>query len=136
MPSLHTRQEVDEFAPNKPEYVPATQFRQLPDVPAPVASEYVPSGHATQSFWSVFAVDSVYLPAPQSPHVASEAAPVSGEYLPATHLVQDADTVVFLYFPAAQGPHGPPFGPVNPTLHEQYALLARLLELRGQTLHS
>jgi hypothetical protein len=55
-----------------------------------------------------------YVPAGHEVHTD---APVNSEYVSTLQLVQLALPVVFLYFPATHAVHGPPFGPVNPTLH-------------------
>lgn len=46
---------------------------------------------------------------------------VSTEYVPAAQLLQAAEPVVLLNFPSTQGVHVPPFGPVNPARHTQFA---------------
>ena len=49
-------------------------------------------------------------------------APTIPEYVPALQLVQAAVPFTVLYFPVAHNEHGPPFGPVAPTLHTQAAI--------------
>lgn len=48
-------------------------------------------------------------------------APTTPEYVPAPQFVQAAVPFTVLYFPVAHKEHGPPFGPVAPTLHTQAA---------------
>ena len=61
------------------------------------------------------------------------------EYLASTHASQAALPVTALYVPATQAVHGPPFGPVNPTLQVQE--VSELLPLgdvldAGQAVHA
>ena len=51
--------------------------------------------------------------------VDSSVAPAVAEYLSAAQSVQTALPVVVLYLPATHAVHGPPLGPVNPTLQVQ-----------------
>jgi len=58
------------------------------------------------------------------------------ELLPYAHTVHDALPVDDLNVPAAQGAHGPPFGPVNPPLQRQFVmnpLRAGAAEFAGHT---
>ena len=70
----------------------------------------------------------------QVAHVASAVAASVEEYFPVPQLVQTALPVAILYFPAAQGEHTPPLGPVYPTLQVQTSravLATGELELAG-----
>jgi hypothetical protein len=57
------------------------------------------------------------VPAGQETHVVAVVAPVVVEYVPVKQSVHPALPVTFLCFPATQATHGPPSGPLNPTLH-------------------
>ncbi len=52
-------------------------------------------------------------------HVVATVAPTVAENVPAAQSVHAAVPVMILYLPATQVVHGPPSGPVNPTLHIQ-----------------
>ena len=63
---------------------------------------------------------------------------LSFEYLPAEHVVHAALPIVFLNEPAPHCVHAPPFGPVNPALHEQLlesVLPIALMAFTGQLAH-
>ena len=72
--------------------------------------------------------------------VVSTVAPTVAEYVPAPQSVQTALPVAILYFPATHATHGPPLGPVNPTLHVQLVDTVQPLheapELAGQAAHA
>ena len=64
------------------------------------------------------------VPAGHETHALALLALVTPEYVPARQFVHTALPVAILYFPATQAVHGPPFGPVKPTLHVQAARAA------------
>ncbi len=157
--TLHV--ELDE-APNSVEYVPAPQLIHRT---APVASEYfpdpqsvhttdpldtlhVPAAHAvhgapTGPVDPALQVQSVKAALPageleydgQTLHVELVEDPIVVEYVPATQSEQVAVPVDSLYFPATHAVHGPPFVPIDPALHVQFALPTDELEFNGQSLH-
>jgi len=73
-------------------------------------------------------------------HVVATVAAVVVEYVLAEQLVHSTLPVVLLNFPATHATHGPPLGPVNPTLHVQFVDTVQPLheapELAGQALHA
>jgi hypothetical protein len=91
---------------------------------------YVSAGHGTHGALLLL---SLYLPsaqlvhgppaAPSNPvlHVqfATAVAAMCGSKLPGGHVVQFAVPFVSLYLPATHATHGPPSGPLYPTLHGQ-----------------
>lgn len=75
-----------------------------------------------------------YVPAAQLPQTEAAA----GEKVPAVQSVHDALPIVFLNEPAPHCVHAPPFGPVNPALHEQLlesVLPIGLMAFTGQLAH-
>jgi len=85
------------------------------------------------------------LPAPETAltaqltHAPTPVAPTVPEYVFATQSIQLAFPVTFLYFPAAQSTHKPPFGPLAPAL-QVHALIDELddceIEFNGQEEHA
>jgi hypothetical protein len=63
-------------------------------------------------------------------------APTSGSKLLAGHVVQAAVPFVSLYLPGAQATHGPPSGPVYPTLHGQSLVPGTESVFAGHATHS
>jgi hypothetical protein len=60
-------------------------------------------------------------------HVVATVAAVVVKYVPAEQLVHSTLPVTALYFPATHAAHGPPLGPVYPTLHVQFVDTVQLL---------
>jgi hypothetical protein len=56
------------------------------------------------------------VPAGQETHVVATVAPVVVEYVPVKQSVHAVLPITVLYFPATHAAHGPPSGPVEPTL--------------------
>ena len=79
------------------------------------------------------------VPAPQSAQALAAEAPDAARYFPAPQAVHAAEPAAALKKPAAHGAHGPPSGPLKPTLHRQPprdALPATEIEFAGQSLHA
>lgn len=72
-------------------------------------------------------------------HATHAAAATVATYVPAEQLVHSTLPVTALYFPATHAAHGPPLGPVYPTLHVQFVDTVQLLheapELVGHASH-
>jgi hypothetical protein len=66
-------------------------------------------------------------------HDWHDALPVPASKVPAVQGMHGPLPMVSLYFPAEHAAHGPPFGPVYPTLHAQSVLPAAELEFPGQS---
>jgi hypothetical protein len=75
---------------------------------------YVPALHV-QLLAAELALGAL-VPAGQETHVVAVVAPVVVEYVPVPQSTHAALPVTFLCFPATQATHGPPSGPVKPTL--------------------
>jgi hypothetical protein len=91
----------------------------------------------TQAVLQVLPLGEV-VPAGHETHALALLALVTPEYVPARQFVHTALPVAILYVPATQAVHGPPFGPVKPTLHVQAARAALEIgeyELAGHARH-
>ncbi len=84
------------------------------EVISDTAFPYVPALHV-QLLAAELALGELEL-AGHATHVVATVAPVVVEYVPAPQSVHAALPVIFLCFPATQATHGPPSGPVKPTL--------------------
>ena len=118
----HARHVSAVVAATTAEYVPAAQsvHRAMP-----VTILYFPAAHAVhvpagpvyprlQLQPSVVEQPAHVLPEPvgHARQVAALVAPTVAENVPASQFVHASVPVVFLYFPAVQAAHTPPFGPV------------------------
>ena len=106
---------------------------------APDTVEYVPARQLLHAL-ALLAPDTLeYLPAKQLVHTLALLAPDTLEYSPARQSVQARVPVLVLYLPATHAVQTPPFGPVNPALQEQPALLeldTAEFEFAGQAKHT
>jgi hypothetical protein len=126
-----------------PEYVPAAQLlqteaavrenkpaRHAEQTEAPTLDENLPARQLLQPG----APFCEYVPAAQLPQTEAAA----GEKVPAVQSVHAALPIVLLNEPAPHCVHVPPFGPVNPALHEQLlesVLPIGLMAFTGQLAH-
>jgi hypothetical protein len=95
-PKVHGWQEVEADAPRVGEYVPTTQFVQVPEVEAPRSVEYLP---ATQRVHAVLPLLVANEPTAHSEHIEAKLAPDTAEKDPASQLVHKADPESTEYFP-------------------------------------
>jgi len=103
---------------------------QLPQTEAPTLDENLLARQLMQPE----ALFCEYVPATQFKQTEAAA----GEEVPAVQLVHTALPLVFLYEPAPHCVQAPPFGPVNPALHEQLlesSLPVGLMAFTGQLTH-
>jgi hypothetical protein len=145
----HERQAVSAVAAGVVEYFPVTQgvheAEPIPTLYVPAAHvEHMPScpvypalhGGKIQAALDVL-VAGEFVPAGQPTHVSTAVAASVDEYVPVSQLVHAAEPVAVLYFPAEQGVHVLPAGPVYPASHTQSKIdpdVPSVLEYNGHRL--
>ena len=112
-------QALADTAPVAEEYFPTPQSMHVLFEFAPTAGEYLPTPQFTHVLLAELPVTVEYFPATQSTQLLDAEAPVLARYLPVSQSVHVVLPFTVLYFPAAQGEHISPSGPVNPALQIQ-----------------
>jgi hypothetical protein len=101
------------------EYFPVPQSVHVLFEPAPGAMEYLPAPQLMHVLLVELPIIVEYFPARQSLQLLDAEAPVLSRYLPMPQSVHVLLPFTVLYFPATQGEHIVPSGPVNPSLQIQ-----------------